>query len=341
GVAQREDVHRLVAAGQAVVAGINHLPRTEQLRRAADGGGQADQVRVRLEAVGEHVAAQAAFVGTQLQTGNALASEPAVGGAAVGQSQLHDFEVVRSADRVHTRGGVNFVLSLLVRSVQLIVRQSDVQGAVHVAQAGGDATNVVGGTEANAIGVAGVVVNAERVADAELEAAVRRGLVHDHVVVANGVGSAQANADVGLGEAGAERIDRAEVLRRDVGLTTEVQTAPAVALQTDGGLTTEQTAALGGVTVAGAEAAFQLEHGLQAVTQIFGATQAPARTVLHAVDHADAAAAIPAVALDLVVADTGIDDAVQRHRGFCLGHTGETGEQGGSEQSLFHLRNLR
>src|SRR5690606_6356320 len=215
-------------------------------------------------------------------------------------------------------------------------RQGNVQRAVDVTQTGGDGARVVGG----AVAAARVVVSVERVANAKLEAAVRRGLVHDHVVVANRVGGAQADADVGLGEAGAERVDRAEVLRRDVGLATEVQTAPAVALQTDGGLTTEQAAALGGVTVGGAEAAFQLEHGLQAVTQIFGATQAPARTVLHAVDHAETAA-VKTVALDLVVADTGIDDAVQRHRGFCLGHTGETGEQGGSEQSLFHLRNLR
>src|SRR5690606_38989088 len=147
-------------------------------------------------------------------------------------------------------------------------------------------------------------------------------------------------ADVGLAEAGAERCDRAEVLRGDVGLTTEVQTSPAVALQTDGGLATEQASTLGRRAVTRVETAFQLQQRLQAVTQLAGATQAPARTVLHAVDHADTAA-IKTVALDLVVADTGVDDAVQRHRGFCLGHTGETGEQGGSEQSLFHLRNLR
>src|SRR5690606_24101132 len=100
----------------------------------------------------------------------------------------------------------------------------------------GDAANVVGGAGTNAIGVGGSVVNAERVANAELEAAVGRGLVHDHVVPTNGVHGAHAHADVGLAEAGAERIDRAEVLRGDVGLTTEVQTAPAVALQTDGGV---------------------------------------------------------------------------------------------------------
>src|SRR5690606_26383819 len=286
GVAQREDVHLLFAAGQLVVARVNHLPRTEQLAGAADGGGQADQVRVGLEAVGEHVHAEVVFTGGQLQAADALAAEPAVGGAGVGQRELDHFEVVRSADAVRTRGGVDFVLQLVVAGVQLVVRQSDVQRAIHVAQTGGDATDVVGGAEADAI-AAGAIINAERVANAELEAAVGRGLVHDHVVPANRVHRAEGHADVGLTEASAERIDRAEVLRGDVGLTTEVQTAPAVALQTDGGLTAEQAAALGGVTVAGVETAFQLEHGLQAVTQIFGATQAPARTVLHAVDHAD------------------------------------------------------
>src|SRR3546814_6074589 len=52
---QREHVHRFVAASQLVVAGVNHLPRIEQLRSAADRGGQADHVRIRLEAVSEHV----------------------------------------------------------------------------------------------------------------------------------------------------------------------------------------------------------------------------------------------------------------------------------------------
>src|SRR3546814_1790691 len=136
-------------------------------------------------------------------------------------------------------------------------------------------------------------------------------------------------------------MNRTEVLRGDVGLATEVQTAPAVALQADGGLATEQAATLGRLAVTRIETAFQLEHGLQAVTQIFGATQTPARTILHAVDHAYTAAVKVTRTADLVVADTGIDDAVQRHRGFCLGYTGKTGEQGGSEQSLFHLRNLR
>ncbi|CFP68912.1 Uncharacterised protein [Bordetella pertussis] len=152
-------------------------------------------------------------------------------------------------------------------------------------------------------------------------------------------------------EASAERIDRAEVLRGDVGLATEVQTAPAFALQTDGGLATEQAAVLGRVTVARVEARFQLEHSLQAVTQIFRTTQTPARTVLHAVDHAEAAVVVLEVAvvgvsafhleIDIVVADTRVDDTVQGDRRFCLSGTGETGEQGGSEQSLFHLRNLR
>ncbi|MOA16337.1 hypothetical protein D3C78_1365480 [compost metagenome] len=166
-------------------------------------------------------------------------------------------------------------------------------------------------------------------------------MVHDHVVVADGVGRAQANADVGLAEAGAERVDRAEVLRRDVGLATEVQLAPAVAGQTDGGLTTEQAAVLSRLAVTRIKARFQLENSAQAVTQIFRTTQTPARTVLDAVDHAETAAIGIASTADLVVAEARVDDAVQGDRRFCLGDTGKTGEQGGSEQSLFHLRNLR
>ncbi|MNI73628.1 hypothetical protein D3C73_1296490 [compost metagenome] len=85
-----------------------------------------------------------------------------------------------------------------------------------------------------------------------------------------------------------------------------------------------------------------MENSAQAVTQVFRTTQTPARTVLDAVDHAETAA-IDGIrtAADLVVAEARVDDTVQGDRRFCLGDTGKTGEQGGSEQSLFHLRNLR
>ncbi|MNR22313.1 hypothetical protein D3C85_1392600 [compost metagenome] len=156
------------------------------------------------------------------------------------------------------------------------------------------------------------------------------------------VGSAHRNADVSLTEASAERVDRAEVLRRDVGLATEVQLAPAVAGQTDGGLTTEQAAVLSRLAIARIKARFQLENSAQAVTQVFRTTQTPARTVLDAVDHAETATVQSVgTTADLVVAEARVDDAVQGDRRFCLGDTGKTGEQGGSEQSLFHLRNLR
>src|SRR3546814_18192210 len=65
----------------------------------------------------------------------------------------------------------------------------------------------------------------------------------------------------------------AKVFGRDVGLTTQVQTAPAVALQTDGQVTTEQTATLCRFTSRAVVAAFQLENSLQAVAQIFSAFQ--------------------------------------------------------------------
>ena len=84
------------------------------------------------------------------------------------------------------------------------------------------------------------------------------------------VGRAKGRADVGLAVAGAERIDRAEVLRGDVGLAAEFQEAPGIALQADGGLAAEQTAALARLAVGRVEAAFQREDGAQAIAQVFG-----------------------------------------------------------------------
>lgn len=220
--------------------------------------------------------------------------------------------------------------------------------AVDIAQARGDGAGVLRGAEANLAGrratralidttVLGVI-GAERVAQAELETAERRGLVHDHVVVADRVGGAEGSAHVGLAVAGAERIDRAEVLRGDVGLAAKFQQAPRIALQADGGLTAEQAAALARLAVGRVEAAFQREHGAQAVAQVFGAAQAPARTAGHAVGHADLRFLVAVIALDALEAHAGVDQAVQGHRGFSMRHAGQRGEQSGDEQSLFHYR---
>ncbi|MNI31786.1 hypothetical protein D3C73_856780 [compost metagenome] len=264
-----------------------------------------------------------------------MAGEPAVARLAEAQRQLDHFEVVGAGNRPRLGRGV---VAQLIGGVQLVVGGGHVQRAVDVAQAGGDGARVVGGLEAGLRG--GGVRRVERVAHAKLEAAERRGRVLHHVVVADGVGGAEGHAHVGLAVAAAERIDGCQVLRRDVGLTAEFQQAPRIGLQADGGLAAEQAAALARCAVTRIEAAFQREHGAQAVAQIFGAAQAPTRAARHAVGHADLRFVIT-VALDALVANTGIDQTVQGHRGFSLGHAGDGGEQRGCEQSLFHYLFLR
>ncbi|KAG0933558.1 hypothetical protein G6F31_016290 [Rhizopus arrhizus] len=188
------------------------LPRRQDAA-GAQRHGQAAQVRVGLDARHRDVRAEAGRRGAAAaERVDALAGEPAVARLAEAQRQLHDFTVVRTGDRPRLGRGIGVQL---VGGVQLVIRQRDVHRAVDVAQAGRDGAGVVGGLEAGLRG--GGVSRVERVADAELEAAERRGLIHDHVVVAVRVGGAQSHADVSLTEASAERVDRAEVLRRDVG----------------------------------------------------------------------------------------------------------------------------
>src|SRR5690606_32116045 len=227
----------------------------------------------------------------------------------------------------------------------LLVRQSNRQRTVAVADTGGDTTTV-------AVGFVQVVyavdvkrgtlsaVGVEGVTNTELEAGEVRGLVHDHVVPTDGVNRTEGGTDVGLAETLSERIDGAEVLGADVGLTTDVELTPGVATQAEGGVTTEQTTTLLLVTGAEVEAAFDLENSLQAVTHIFGAAQAPAVAGLNAIDHASLAG-LEAVTLDLLVADTTVQDTVQGHGRFCLSNAGEAERKTSSEQSLFHVRNLR
>ena len=87
-----------------------------------------------------------------------------------------------------------------------------------------------------------------------------------------------------------------------------------------------QAAVLQRLAVHRAETAFQVEHGAQAVTQVFRATQAEARAAAHALHGADAALRL-APELHLLVADTGVDQAVQRHGISGMRGTGETGQQ--------------
>src|SRR5690606_36164495 len=127
--------------------------------------------------------------------------------------------------------------------------------------------------------------------------------------------------------ADARGIDASEVLRSQVGLATEVQLTPAVALQANGSLTTEQAAALRRITVVGRETAFQGEDSLQAIAQVFGAAQTETRTAVHAVHSTNTAGFVAISTLDLVVTDTCVNQAVQRNRGFGLSHACEAGGQ--------------
>ncbi|KAG0929490.1 hypothetical protein G6F31_017335 [Rhizopus arrhizus] len=139
------------------------------------------------------------------------------------------------------------------------------------------------------------VIGRERIAHAALEAAPDRGLVHDHVVIANRVGRAEGHTHVRVQIVQRERVDVAEVLGGDVGLTAQFEQTPLVAAQADGGLAAEQAVALRTVAVIGREAAFQREDRRQAVAQVFRAAQAEAGSVLDAVVHADPGLVITAI----------------------------------------------
>src|SRR5690606_28218888 len=185
----------------------------------------------------------------------------------VASVQLDHFEVVASTnvpglDLVGTGDSFHGVV------LDLIIGQSNTQGAVHVAQTGSD-TLVVGIVET--VVVKGLTSGGvEGVTNAELEAGEVRGLVHDHVAPACGRSSAEGVGHASLAECVSKRVgDASEVLGSDVGLTTEVQTAPCVALQTQGGVTTEQTIALARVAVTQRETGFDLENSLQTVAQVF------------------------------------------------------------------------
>src|SRR5690606_25466493 len=120
-------------------------------------------------------------------------------------------------------------------------------------------------------------------------------------------------------------------------------TAPCVALQTQGGVTTEQTVALTGGAVTQREAGLDLENGLQAIAQIFSTTQTPTVTGLNTVNQTEALGVLntEAFSFNFLVAETAVKNTVQGHGRFCLGNAGKAKRKSSSEQSLFHVRNLR
>src|SRR5690606_29318931 len=210
-------------------------------------------------------------------------------------------------------------------SLHAVIRQTHSQRAVSVTQTSGPGLAVqVIVVETALVGVPVLrTVSVERVANTKLEAREIRGLVHDHVVETGGVSCRERGTHVGLVEAQTERIDSAEVLGSDVGLTAEVDLTPGVATQTERSVTTEQATALSGVTGVETEASCGLEPGLRTVTQIFSALQSPAVTRLDTFDQAGALGAITVVGLVLLVANTAVQNTVQGHGRFCLSNAGK------------------
>src|SRR5690606_4723355 len=113
---------------------------------------------------------------------------------------------------------------------------------------------------------------------------------------------------------------------------------PSIRAQTDGGLAPEQ-AVRRFLTCTEVKTAFQYEHSLEAITQIFCALQAPAIALANAVDQAGALpinALAVEFAVNLLVTDTTIKDNVHRNRRFGMGCAGETCDQSSGKQALLH-----
>ncbi|MNJ67778.1 hypothetical protein D3C77_639760 [compost metagenome] len=85
-----------------------------------------------------------------------------------------------------------------------------------------------------------------------------------------------------------------------------------VAVQAHRGLAAEQAVTLRAVAVVSRKAAFQREDRRQAVAQVFRAAQAETRTAADTLNAAKTALLGP-IELHLLVADTRVDQAVQRY----------------------------
>ena len=234
-------------------------------------------LRIGAKTVGQHERTPALLklIG---RSAHVLAHEPAIARLAESRGQLDHLEIVSAADGVLLHPRIGFAAGAIVVGVEAIVRQGQVDRSVQVLQAGGQHAVVPGGGEVAV--VVQRVVRAERITDAELETLQAGRLVQHHVVQAHGVGGAECRAHVRRVVAHRERVDRAEELRRQVGLAAEFQAAPRIAVQAHRGLAAEQAAALQRVAVERAEAGLQVEHGAQAVAQVFAAAQAEARAAL-------------------------------------------------------------
>src|SRR5690606_938704 len=350
GVTQAVDVLLLVVTDGA--ARISHAPRRHDLT-GTDGSAQTYGVRIDAHAVVGHQGAG----GAQVSEGDAL--EPAVTGLTKAGVQLDNLEVIAGAHvpRLDLHAAIRIGRSVgeSIRRLKLIIGSGNADGAVVVPQTGSPGVSI--GVITTALTEALRTVGVERITDTELEARVAWGLVHDQVVVAQACSRVERRTGSCLTKVNAKRAgDACEVLAGDVGLTTEVEATPCIRLKTNGSLTTKHavgvTQRLTRHTGTQIKAAFKYEDRLKAVAQVFRTLQTPAVGGVDAVDHARAfavvinrrAGCIDVCTLQLLVADTPVDDTVEGDRRFCVGRTSgeaEAGSERCSEQSLFHLRNLR
>src|SRR5690606_26856092 len=330
----------VVQVGRGVVpAGVQGTAR----QRSA----QANVVVVGLEVVGQIVELRRQRDASQ--TIRTVPAHLAMTVLAVGQTQLHDFEVVGAVD-LPGGGGIVALHSLALT----IIAGADTDRAVGVQGTHGHARTTI--IEGGAIRV--TTNGGARSRLATNNTGIVIGPVHQ-----DGLEAGQVGRDIleGVVDAGAftqagrteDLIGIAQVhtVRHQEGvdaggvLATHREGTPVVAGQTHEGLAMELTAG-SRATVTQVEALFQLEDGAQAVAQIFGALQTETVAVEGAVTQArglggDISASV--VVLVVLVAVAGIQDTVQRHGRFCLSNAsgGKAGQQSRSEQRLFHVRTLR
>src|SRR5690606_38322203 len=139
--------------------------------------------------------------------------------------------------------------------------------------------------------------------------------------------------------------DSCEGLAGDVGLTTEAEATPCMRVKTNGSLTAKHTVGvtqrLTRHTDTQIKTAFKYEDCLKALAKVYRTLQTPAVGGVDAVDHARAFAVVINVnrqtcsriggrvsTLQLLVADTPVNDTVKGDRRFCVSRTDGKAEPG-------------
>src|SRR5699024_8881410 len=193
----------------------------------------------------------------------------------------------------------------------------------------------------------------KRVSYTKLEAREVGGIVADGVIHAVGIDGTECIATVSQPEATTEGVNHAQhVVSTNVVLATKTQAAPIITSQTYPSLTTKQSPTLHRAPVSHIKPTFKHKLGTQTITQVLGTFQAPAASsltgvvaIINAGTRSFGARKIT-VGIDTIndtfvtlVGNTGIDNTVERHRGFGLSDAGEADCQCSSKKSLFHIKN--